>query len=103
MHNIRSFIDPQANLNDWELPDRILKGLYLGSHMAALNLTALKERNITHVLTVGTGLEQPHVDAVKYKLIEAWDVDSQDLYQHFEECVEFIKEGRESGGVVVHW
>lgn len=39
-----------------------------------------------------------------HKTVVASDVESEDLSVHFEECVEFIDEGIQSGGrVLVHW
>lgn len=37
------------------------------------------------------------------KFIEVADMPKSDLLHHFEECCEFIREGRERGTVLVHW
>ena len=42
-------------------------------------------------------------EAFIYKYVHALDIDTADLLSHFEECIEFIDKGRESGGVIVHW
>jgi len=91
-----------CNLDRLDLPDRILEGLYLGAEMAAKNLTALKTRSITHILTVGFGLTQAFPEQFVYKKIDAYDDPAQDLSKHFVDCVTFIEEGRKNGGILVH-
>jgi len=38
-----------------------------------------------------------------YKYIHALDEEDFDLLSHFDDCVEFIDDGRKAGGVFVHW
>jgi len=97
-----SELDPLANLGRLDSPDRILDGLYLGSHEAALNQKELRIREISHILTVGRDLSQPFTEEINYKLIEAWDDPDQNMFQHFEDCIQFINEGRDAGGVLIH-
>jgi len=88
-----------------DVPDLIIEKLYLGSHNTAQNLDALKSRNITHILTVATGLSQDYPEQFKYMRVNAWDFPGQDLLRHFDECFDFIDEARQSndgGGVLVH-
>lgn len=52
--------------------------------------------------------EKKNADACKpsklvTKFIEASDLPSTDLLHHFGECCQFIKQGVERGGVLVHW
>ena len=35
--------------------------------------------------------------------MRAFDVESEDLLSHLEDCLAFIDEGCKSGGVFVHW
>ncbi len=44
-----------------------------------------------------------HVVGFSYKYVHAFDMDTEDLLSHLEECLEFVKEGCEKGGVLVHW
>jgi len=80
----------------------ILLGLYLGSQEAALDLEDLKTKKISHVLAVGTYLELPYPQDVKYHHIEIHDFSSSNLISHFHTCSKFIDEGIQSGGVLVH-
>jgi len=94
--------DPMANLEVDNLPDRIMENLYLGSHHAALNFEGLKERNITHIITAARSLTMAFQNEIKYKYIDLLDWEEEDIYQHFESCLEFIEEGRKNGAVLIH-
>jgi len=95
-------MDPLANLARLDTPDRVLHSLFLGSQEAALNRNGLLARQITHVLTVGKDLKQPFRQDITYKLVEAWDDPNEELYQHFEHCIDFIDAGRAAGCVLIH-
>lgn len=43
------------------------------------------------------------MQAFTYKSVELMDSEEEDLLTHIESSVNFIDEGRESGGVLVHW
>lgn len=65
----------------------------------------LKSQNVTHILSV---LGRPFDDALfngyKHKVIEADDVDDENLLQHFPECNRFIQRCLDDGeGILVHW
>jgi len=90
--------DPLANLQKWDLPDRILRHLYLGGMEAARNKQALKARKITHILTVGLGLETPYLSDFAYLHIEIWDVESEDIAQYFDKAIDFVNTALSSGG-----
>jgi len=83
-------------------PDKILDGLFLGDIEAAHNKTHLQSLGVTHILTVGSGLSQPHKDIFAYKHIPVFDMPSENLHRHFRPSIEFIEEGRKGGGVLVH-
>lgn len=38
-----------------------------------------------------------------YKYIHALDEEDFDLLSHFDDCIEFIDDGRKAGGVLIHW
>lgn len=89
-------------LKEDAVPAEILPGVYLGSIGAANNVQALQALGVTHVLTVAQGLNPPHPSAFRYKCVAVLDSPDQDLTPFFEECLEFMEEGRRCGGVLVH-
>eukprot|EP00933_Yihiella_yeosuensis_P061552 TRINITY_DN64389_c0_g1_i1.p1 TRINITY_DN64389_c0_g1~~TRINITY_DN64389_c0_g1_i1.p1 ORF type:complete len:330 (-),score=59.26 TRINITY_DN64389_c0_g1_i1:143-1132(-) len=91
----------------------IRPNLWLGSLRAAQDIETLKERSITHVLTVGDlnlGAKQrlgplppSEVDPFERLLISMPDVSSSRLDRHFVASTAFITEGLKVGrGVLVH-
>ncbi|XP_042381231.1 dual specificity protein phosphatase 1-like [Zingiber officinale] len=85
------------------VPCKIEEGLFLGSVGAALNKPALKNLNITHILTVAKSLDPAFPDEFIYKKIDVFDTPGTELDKHFDECFNFIDEARSSGGsVLVH-
>ncbi|KAG5011225.1 hypothetical protein JHK87_019740 [Glycine soja] len=85
------------------IPCKIDEGLYLGSIATAANKPALKDCNITHVLTVAGRIPPAHPHDFVYKIIDVVDKDDEDLKQYFNECFDFIDEAkRHDGGVLVH-
>ena len=40
---------------------------------------------------------------LKYKHVYALDTEDTDLLSKLTECIEFVKEGRNADGVLVHW
>jgi len=94
--------DPMANLDCDDLPDRIAENLYLGGHEAASNMDGLKERKITHIITIGKGLKMPYQDHFKYKFIDILDWEQENIMQYFGSSIEFIEEGLSEGAVLIH-
>ncbi|WOK96821.1 hypothetical protein Cni_G05529 [Canna indica] len=85
------------------VPCKIEEGLFLGSVGAALNKPALKELNITHILTVAKSLDPAFPNEFNYKKIDVFDTPGTELDKYFDECFSFIDEARSSGaGVLVH-
>ncbi|CAA7398788.1 unnamed protein product [Spirodela intermedia] len=82
-------------------PCLIEEGLFLGSVGAAFRRDALKELNVTHILTVAKSLEPAFPNDFVYKKIEVLDSPYMDLAQHFDACIEFIDEARREGGAVL--
>mmetsp|Transcript_24879 Transcript_24879/g.4117 ORF Transcript_24879/g.4117 Transcript_24879/m.4117 type:complete len:122 (+) Transcript_24879:118-483(+) len=81
-------------------PAKILDNLYLGSVGAAYQLNPLKERKITHILTVCEILPPKFPDHFTYKVISVADDPATRLSNYFKECVDWINEVINSGGVV---
>jgi len=96
-----AYDDPLSNLDRVELPDRIIENLYLGAHHSALNLDGLRDRKITHILTIARGLRMAYPGEFKYKYIDILDWEQEDIYQYFESCMEFIEEARRGGGAIL--
>ncbi|XP_054808008.1 dual specificity protein phosphatase 1 isoform X2 [Prosopis cineraria] len=84
------------------VPCQIEEGLFLGSVGAAANKQALKNLNVTHVLTVANTLTPAHPNDFVYKTISVVDRDDADIKQYFSECFDFIDEGKRLGGTLVH-
>eukprot|EP00026_Physarum_polycephalum_P011610 Phypoly_transcript_11846.p1 GENE.Phypoly_transcript_11846~~Phypoly_transcript_11846.p1 ORF type:complete len:382 (+),score=92.33 Phypoly_transcript_11846:158-1147(+) len=82
--------------------NEVFPGLYVGDVWAAYNLEQLKQRNITHVVTVVMGLEPPFPGDFKYLNVHVRDVEDETIFEHFEEVVKFIDEGRATGNVFLH-
>ena len=90
-------------LIEGDIPDQISPGVWLGSYNAAKNRFWLTRNNITHILTVASGLDDVPRSYFKTKTVQVEDLGSEDLYNHFEDCISFIEEALDSnGGVLVH-
>ena len=74
-----------------KVPALIAPNMYLGSIGAAQSEEQIKEKGITHVLTVARGFEIKHVDGVNYMTVEVADRPDADIRSHFPQCFEFIQ------------
>lgn len=83
----------------------VLEGLYIGGVDDVCDLTELRNKGVTHVLTVNNKpVDQKICEEFAYKYIHALDMESCDLLSHFMECIEFIDEARNNNGcAIVHW
>ncbi|XP_068437267.1 dual specificity protein phosphatase 22-A [Clinocottus analis] len=82
--------------------NKIVDGLYLGNIRDAENRVFLSKNGITHILSVYDNAK-PVLENMKYLCINAADDPSQNLLQHFKECISFIHECRLNGGAcLVH-
>jgi len=66
---------------------------------------ALKQANITHVLSVlRMPLDRELFKPFKHMVVEVDDVEDENLLEHFPATNAFIQEGLDGGGgVLVHW
>ncbi|KAL8787599.1 MAG: hypothetical protein Q9213_002161 [Squamulea squamosa] len=89
------------------LLDRVPGGanLYIGGIFTLKRKEALKEANITHVLSVLTlPLDTALFESYKHLAIDIDDEEHADIIQHFPAINAFIQEGVDGGGgVLVHW
>lgn len=82
--------------------NKVVDGLYLGNIRDAENKESLSKNGITHILSVYNNAK-PVFEDKKYLCIHAADASSQNLSQHFKECIGFIHECRLNGGAcLVH-
>lgn len=89
-------------LNQFETPDRILKGLFIGSVNAASSRLCLRNLGVTHILVVAKELIPTHPQDFTYLVLPVEDTRQSDLKSRFGEANAFIEAGRQAGGVLVH-
>ncbi|XP_028441621.1 dual specificity protein phosphatase 22-A isoform X2 [Perca flavescens] len=77
--------------------NKVVDGLYLGNIRDAENRESLSKNGITHILSVYNNAK-PVFEDMTYLCIQAADASSQNLLQHFKECISFIHECRLNGG-----
>lgn len=100
---LRRVLDMRRYIGRDNLPSKIEEGLFLGSFEAARNKDALKQSNITHILTVAYFLNPLYRNEFVYKVINVADREDENLKQYFDECFDFIEGAKRSGGgVLVH-
>ena len=94
----------------------IRPGIYLSGADAAADWQNLKSRQISHVLNVGGSRIQSiqksggtlkcyHPDKFTYKVVDGLEDNYQNAAKAksvFGECIDFIEQGKRSGGVLVH-
>ncbi|KAM9817650.1 dual specificity protein phosphatase 22-A [Neosynchiropus ocellatus] len=77
--------------------NKVVDGLYLGNIRDSENRESLSQNGITHILSVYNNAKPVYED-MTYLCIHAADSTSQNLLQHFKECISFIHECRLNGG-----
>lgn len=81
---------------------KIVEGLYLGNIRDSEDRENLAKHGITHILSVHNNAK-PLLEDMSYLCISASDSSSQNLIQHFKECIKFIHECRlHGGGCLIH-
>ncbi|MCT8335078.1 dual specificity protein phosphatase family protein [Leptospira sp. 85282-16] len=83
-------------------PDEVIDGLYISGLQASLNKKELQKNGITHILSLGSFLDDPHKGEFNHKSFRILDNKSESLSTILQECMEFIEEGRKNGKVLVH-
>jgi protein-tyrosine phosphatase len=81
-----------------------LHEVYIGNIYAAANLGLLQELSIQAVLTVAnaTRLTYPKSANIRHLIVDAIDLPSFNLKEHFPRCTEFIDSQRSRCNVLVH-
>ncbi|XP_048173009.1 dual specificity protein phosphatase 22-A-like isoform X5 [Corvus hawaiiensis] len=81
---------------------KIVTGLYLGNIRDSEDHENLLRKGVTHILSVHNRAK-PVLEDMTYLCISASDSSSENLLQHFKECIQFIHECRlGGGGCLVH-
>lgn len=73
-----------------------------GSQDVAQEKKLLDDYGITHILNLAYGVKNAFEDDYNYKSIDILDVPETDIRNYFDECFEFIDEGRHYGNCLVH-
>ena len=90
----RKFQYMQTFIQSDPTPALVLPNLYLGSIGAARNLAFLRERRISHILTIGNNLPVFFRGHFEYLHLVVQDGEKEDIRRHFERCVRFVERGR---------
>lgn len=78
--------------------------LYLlsGSNDVAHDKSSLDSYGVTHILNLDSGVENKFEDDYNYKNINIQDRPDFELEKVFEDCFDFIDDGRHYGNVLIH-
>jgi hypothetical protein len=100
----RSFIENNYfNLSENDDFNLVYPNIYIGNYSTSTNQQLLKDLGITHIISVIPSFNPPFLDKFKYLHIEAYDDESQDMTQHFENSNEFISNCLNEGGkILIH-
>jgi predicted protein tyrosine phosphatase len=79
--------------------DKISDKIFLGNYEAAKSKDILKNKGITHIITVGMEMDPMFEDDFEYLVIRARDSEDEKIFEHFYECFEFIEK---SGKTFIH-
>ena len=81
----------------------VYPNIYIGNYSTSTNLELLKNVGITHIISVIPTFNPPFSDKFKYLHIQAYDDQTQDLSQYFQNCNAFISDVLSEGGkVLIH-
>jgi protein-tyrosine phosphatase len=81
---------------------KIVNNLWLGAYTEASNLKWLVRNNITHILNMGTELDNCFPGKFSYKHVHAKDYESYNLKIHFDDIADWLEQALKSGRVFVH-
>lgn len=85
-----------------EICVKIIDGLYLGNYKTSMSKTTLTNKNISHILCVGHEMAKFVDDNYQYMKLEVEDDEDEDILTNFDDTFNFIEEGINKGGVLVH-
>lgn len=83
-------------------PCKVIDGLYVGGIGTARNIKSLRKAGVRYVLNASPVVPRFHPEELQYKVVQVFDDPEENIAQFFEECNEYIDEGRRAGGLLVH-
>jgi Leucine-rich repeat (LRR) protein/serine/threonine protein kinase len=84
-------------------PDEIIPNLYLGSLRTAQSQEIYQRLHLTHLLTMGRGLEPQAPEGGQHKIVIVDDIEGANIDFAFEEAIVFIEEAlSQETGCLVH-
>eukprot|EP01097_Dermamoeba_algensis_P011527 TRINITY_DN8951_c0_g1_i1.p1 TRINITY_DN8951_c0_g1~~TRINITY_DN8951_c0_g1_i1.p1 ORF type:complete len:322 (-),score=82.49 TRINITY_DN8951_c0_g1_i1:78-1001(-) len=93
---------PEKKVEEEKNLDQIIPRLFLSDYLAAQNKQLLDKNKIKFILVVGSNLKAHFPEDYNYHTIDVKDEVNEELMLHFPSAHQFIKEGIEKGGVLVH-
>lgn len=85
-----------------EICVKIVDGVYLGSYKTSMSRTTLSARNISHILCVGSEMENILREDYKFMKLDVTDTEDENILFNFESVFNFIEDGKSQGGVLIH-
>lgn len=85
-----------------EICVKILDGVYIGSYKTAMSKTTLTSNGITHILCVGTEMENIYKADYRFMKLDVSDTEDENILFNFDSIFSFIEDGRETGGILIH-
>ncbi len=83
--------------------NEIIDGLYLGCIDSSFDYNTLKDKGITHIISVIAGFEPPYPNDFNYLVINALDTVNTELFNNFYTAIKFIDDALDNNGkVLVH-
>ena len=76
-------------------------GVFIGDMTSSCNINKLKEKNITHIISVLAGYKPQYPNHFKYLVIDALDTTNTNLEETFIRTNEFINNSKKSNGTVL--
>jgi len=85
------------------IPAEVVPKVFLGGLDSATNMALLQHLRITHII-LAIGEMKPHYPKTfsYLTLYDAKDSPNFDFSVYFDECAQFIEDGRSAGGVLIH-
>jgi predicted protein tyrosine phosphatase len=85
-----------------EICVKVLDGVFIGSYKTAMSKTTLNSNKITHILCVGNEMDCLFKNEFKFMKLQVDDTEDENILFNFESVFNYIEDGREKGGVLIH-
>lgn len=94
---LQPWIHNQCNISE------IKSNIYLSDFASTIHREEMKDRGITHILSIIVGMVPLYPEDFTYKNIYLQDITCEDIYPHLDECADYIKSViDEDGKILVH-